>query len=844
MAFNSYLERPKSQVNYPFSPTFLTGQNYNNNIPNYSNSTYGLNNQLNGNIEQKGTMEIMKYNFEVLQETFNNRTENSGIMISLTAKPGFDKYSTAELRSIDYRNKKNGLWNNNNRQLNSNYTTTNASTSSINNIFMNGTNNTSSNPNHLITNSNNSINANFSFNNVPTGNNVSFGTNYQGTNQFFNTNSFTPNYNNNSNNNPLNTNTNNVFNTSSNNTPFNTNNNNIPFNMNTNTNTITNNNNNPFNTPTNNLPFNTNYSNNNNYPFNTNTVTNNINNNPFNNATNNPFASNTNPFNTQSNYNKFIINANTNPNSNIHITREALNQSIITNVSNIPLSVNPLSFSFEPNKESNRMNSNNQANPSPLYYIQPYFDLKNNQFFIDNCSPIIGESSSSDSNFMSFITKLNTSTMNLYKENNKGNLFSDRIEMQKVDYCPPIQKPFPSFEKPIMHTNINLPQPKDKNTAINNLLYTDNYNDGIEYKRDDNYTRNDHNQIKQHKPSLSLNCYKTYEKSSNDNNSNYYQSNEYLKEIESLGNEACTTRKYKRPSYDFNLNSNNNDSPSLDENTLKSTRFNKEKEENSIEIQRNQATPIKNPLFNDQSLISPINPNKNPSIINEAIKLTFRLNQSMFNNITFELRINEDTSIKDLKSLVIEKISQLCSVKLQVNQITFYNSKGVIDDIIKFRDQHQTININISDYSDNALRKPIYPIITKYQTIPTVNDIMKMTYDQLSHVKDLTIYNEHGRITFKEECDLNKVDVDEILTIKPYYLSCYLGIDIPPCGTGLNKPARIELFSIETDDDGDDKSNENITNCLKETVKQLGGIYVDYIDETLIFDVEQFKHKT
>lgn len=823
MVYNPFIDRPRAQVNYPYSSNINGGINYNTNP--YSNNSNNLSSEFNSVIEQKGTMEVIKYQYESLTEVMNDRNENSGIMISLSAKKEFEKYSGAELRSIDYRNRKNGVLNNY-RQNSFNINTTNTNNT---NPFMNSTNTSSP------------------FSNVPNGNNISFNNNYPNTNQFINNNQF------NNTNNPFNTNNNtnnNQFNTTSNtnNNPFFTAN---PFSTTTNTNnnypfnSVSNTNNNPFNTSSqsNNNPFNM-TNNSINTPFNTN---NNQFTNSFilnNNSNNNPFNSNTNPFTPYNLNNNFIINANTNP-TKPFINNTTANQSIISNVSNIPLTVNPLTFSFgSPNQknQSSQFNSNQKPSPSPLHYIQPYFDLKNNQFFIDNCSPILGDLSSSDYITMSLINKLNSSTLNLYKENNKENVLSDQAEIRRIDYMPSIAKSLPSFEKTKAITQIALPNQRE-NQPIYDYQY--NNSEGYDYYNDERVNKNDnwndgkkqyddYQNYNHNRSSISINCNKIHEK--NNEKLNYYQSSDYLKEIESLANEACTTRRYHRPSYDIMNKSFTSNNLSLIEGIpFKSPQLQKQ-EDKSIEIQRNQETPIKNQLIDNQSSI----PDTNPNMMNQSIKLTFSLNQPKFGNTTFELNFSNNTSFEVIKFLVMEKIYEICSVKLKTNQITFYTSKGIIDSLSELNHQNQSINITINDYEHNkAIHNPVYPKITKYQTIPTVDEIMKMTHDQLSHINNLTIYNEHGRIVFKEECDLNKVDVDRILTIKPFYLSCYNELNIPPCGSELNKPARIELFSIVPDNN---KANEDIITFLKETVTQLGGIFIDYIDDTLIFDVEQFKN--
>lgn len=101
----------------------------------------------------------------------------------------------------------------------------------------------------------------------------------------------------------------------------------------------------------------------------------------------------------------------------------------------------------------------------------------------------------------------------------------------------------------------------------------------------------------------------------------------------------------------------------------------------------------------------------------------------------------------------------------------------------------------------NSRRGPTdTPICTdpEYYTSPSLEELSKMSRDELSHVEEFTIGRKSkGEILWLEPVDLRGVNFDNVVQIKDREVSVYpQSDDVPPVGQGLNKPARVKLFGI------------------------------------------------
>ena len=84
---------------------------------------------------------------------------------------------------------------------------------------------------------------------------------------------------------------------------------------------------------------------------------------------------------------------------------------------------------------------------------------------------------------------------------------------------------------------------------------------------------------------------------------------------------------------------------------------------------------------------------------------------------------------------------------------------------------------------------------------PSMVDLANMTVEQLKNVSDLKIWNEFGSVSFIDKTDVTGVDLSDIITIKKSELEVYdderhTGLNKPPVGQKLNKPAIITLYQL------------------------------------------------
>lgn len=85
-----------------------------------------------------------------------------------------------------------------------------------------------------------------------------------------------------------------------------------------------------------------------------------------------------------------------------------------------------------------------------------------------------------------------------------------------------------------------------------------------------------------------------------------------------------------------------------------------------------------------------------------------------------------------------------------------------------------------------------------FRISPTMEELGKMTGEELSRVEHFTATNEHARIAFAAPVDLRNVDLAGVLRLEHKLVEVYPpGSSKPDVGQGLNAPARISYFGFE-----------------------------------------------
>ncbi len=272
----------------------------------------------------------------------------------------------------------------------------------------------------------------------------------------------------------------------------------------------------------------------------------------------------------------------------------------------------------------------------------------------------------------------------------------------------------------------------------------------------------------------------------------------------------------------------------------------------TIENLRNELTPkkkddyiqklsIKNQyITKPQRIYNSNSKNKLNSMNNEnLLSIQLRYIDKNENNLTFNVNINaNEIQVKDLKNFIISEYPMYFYGKTS-NDLIFYfnNSKGFSielndDEIIKkFNIQ---IEIKIREYcpnfANNFLTKNDYknnvksnfPVITKFYSLPSINDLKLMPIEKLSKINHLTIWNNFGKIEFLNDLNITNINFDNDIILKQGT------IEINDNSILHKAEAIISLYNIMP-------NGKNFENDIKKYIEDMNGKFLYYNNNTLIF---------
>ena len=143
--------------------------------------------------------------------------------------------------------------------------------------------------------------------------------------------------------------------------------------------------------------------------------------------------------------------------------------------------------------------------------------------------------------------------------------------------------------------------------------------------------------------------------------------------------------------------------------------------------------------------------------------------------------------------------------------------------------ENEYINKNNIFEDDNLCPSEHIPIISKsgYNINPSLAEIARYTEEEMKHVKNFSIYNQFGRISFEDEVSLYDAKLDDIFNINHGEISIYENDIIKPKkGEGFNKPAIITLYGILPDSDFDNLNK--FSSILQQKVSEFNGEFISY----------------
>jgi len=141
-------------------------------------------------------------------------------------------------------------------------------------------------------------------------------------------------------------------------------------------------------------------------------------------------------------------------------------------------------------------------------------------------------------------------------------------------------------------------------------------------------------------------------------------------------------------------------------------------------------------------------------------------------------------------------------------------------------------------------RPEFCPISLKYKTDPPYHFLVQMSKEELENLNNFSIFNEHGKISFKNATDVTYLNFDEIVNISPLYIDVYENVHPPKYGEKLNKEARIHVYNLDPSVEARNSDEEfsNFLHKVKNNLTDRNAQFIDYnhVKSELIFDVKSF----
>lgn len=158
----------------------------------------------------------------------------------------------------------------------------------------------------------------------------------------------------------------------------------------------------------------------------------------------------------------------------------------------------------------------------------------------------------------------------------------------------------------------------------------------------------------------------------------------------------------------------------------------------------------------------------------------------------------------------------------------------------------KTLDKNSIINSNEMAPIDMLPVLNKatYKTEPGMNIISRMTVNELKNVPKFSVFNEHGKIQWKDPVNLCELDLDDIIEIGERFIRIYKGhTPKPPIGVGLNKQAILTLYNIiPAEDLKTNEEKEEFIEKLKIICVEQQGKFINYnfISKDLSFSVDNF----
>ena len=174
---------------------------------------------------------------------------------------------------------------------------------------------------------------------------------------------------------------------------------------------------------------------------------------------------------------------------------------------------------------------------------------------------------------------------------------------------------------------------------------------------------------------------------------------------------------------------------------------------------------------------------------------------------------------KTLDNYNLDNSDYIIQAYITYNSANFKSKEESHDKKLKIeKEKKEMTQVN----NDNELvSNDLLPKLTRkgYKCIPSINELSKKTTGELKKMKNFRIFNEFGEVVFKEPINLLGLDLDEQIMIEK---------NIIDTGDKLNCKSVFKLFNF--------KIGENGLNKYKVSLKKLGGNFLSYINNELVWE--------
>lgn len=194
----------------------------------------------------------------------------------------------------------------------------------------------------------------------------------------------------------------------------------------------------------------------------------------------------------------------------------------------------------------------------------------------------------------------------------------------------------------------------------------------------------------------------------------------------------------------------------------------------------------------------------------------------LFNNP----KTNSQQELKDNDKIL--NIQNEILVKLNIINTVFPERNHLI--IEKKPKSKEKKNLQEKCEKDEISEESInYPIITQYESIPSISEILQMDKKQLTKIKNFIIKNEHGKIEFLNEINILNINFDKDIMISKNK------IEINENNTIL-KGCKKKYFLFNCNFSNEASSKLIINEKLKKYLSEKHSTLISYENNILIFE--------